>query len=145
MSIQDRLDDAELLWRHGRESGAMLSALVAIAAIAKQRYPDAGDRERFESFMRAAHEWTISIEFRGQQTELDHLFYKWMRCELVHDASLPIDLRIDHQFADPASLAVRAGGEPEKVAMITPAWFGFLTDLIYAHLGKSRSSGDGRS
>lgn len=83
MTIEDRLGDAELLWRHGRREGALLSALVAVAATAQQAFPEAGDGEAFRRFLRRQHEWTISVEYRGAQIDLDQLFWKWLRCELV--------------------------------------------------------------
>lgn len=145
MSIRDRLDDAELLWAHGREAGALLSALVAVAAIAKQRYPNLGDRRGFEALLGGTHEWSIAIEFRGRLVDLDRFFYTWMRCELVHDAALPVDLRIDRDFADPATLTVRAGGEPERVVLLTPAWFEFFVGIIRDHLDSADDHAGGES
>lgn len=142
LSVQERLDDAELLWNQGRRSGALLSVLVAVAALAKIAYPNRGDRQGFEHFMRTTHDWTISVEFRGKPTDLDHLFYKWMRCELVHDASLPVDIRIDDDFADPETMTVRAGGAPEHVVLLTPAWFAFLTDAARQRLDTQLDTGD---
>jgi len=130
MTAAERLDDAEFLWAHGRREGAMLSVLVAAAAVARRHHPKASDREAFEGFLQAQHDWTISVEFRGQQCDVDHLLYKWMRCELAHTGSLPIDLHIDDTFADPAHLTIRAGGAPAYVVLITPAWFTFLVERV---------------
>lgn len=134
VSIQDRLDDAELLWRHGRREGALLNALVAVAALARREYPKAGDRAGFEALLRSSHTWQISVEFRGQQVDIDRIFYKWLRCHLVHEGALPLDMRIDGEFADPTTLSIRAGGEPEKVLLLTPGWFDFLTGLVRERL-----------
>lgn len=131
MSIDDRLADAELLWQHGHREGALLSALVAVAATARRAHPDIhSDAAAFRRFLRSKHDWTISVEYRTKQTDLDQLFYKWLRCELVHQASLPVDLRVDDQFADPNSLTVKAGGPPDHVLLLTPAWFHFLTHSV---------------
>ena len=93
MTIAQRLDDAEFLWLAGRREGAMLSALVAFAATARRALPD----EKYDSvaFQRLFQEqlnsaWTIT--FRGKSTPLSLLFYKWLRCELVHQGTLPVEL-----------------------------------------------------
>ncbi len=130
MTIEDRLGDAELLWRHGRREGALLSALVAVAATAQRAFPKAGDGDAFRRFLRTHHEWSISVEYRGAPIDLDQLFWKWLRCELVHAGRLPPDLRVDDHFADPPGLSVRAGGAPEYIVLVTPGWFTFLTNII---------------
>jgi hypothetical protein len=45
-----------------------------------------------------------------------------MRCELVHDGGLPIDLHFIEN-AEPGELSVRAGGAPNYVLLISPGWF----------------------
>lgn len=122
MSIEDRLADADILWKHGRHEGALLSVLVAVAATARKTFPEiTGDRASFEAFMKTTHGWTIGIEYRGQVVDLDHLFYKWLRCELVHTAALPVDLRIEDQLGDPNANSVRAGGAPDYTVLLGPA------------------------
>ena len=64
MSIRATVEDATLLWRHGRIDGAFLNALVAVAATARRRYPKAiqpSDREAFEQFLTDAHTARISV------------------------------------------------------------------------------------
>ena len=80
--------------------------------------------------MKAALNLTISVEYRGQQVNLDHLSYKWLRCELVRSAKLPDDLRIDDEFSDPNSRSVRAGGPPEYTVLLSPGWYFFLTRAV---------------
>ena len=77
-----------------------------------------------------AAKWTISVEHRGEQVEIDHLFYKWLRCELVHTGSLPYDLRIDAEFADPTSLAIQACGAPDFTVLVGPRWFHLLVRTV---------------
>jgi len=90
MSIEDRLADADLLWKNGRREGALLSVLVAVAATARKTFPEiTGDRASFEAFMKTTHGWTIGVEYRGQVVDLDHLFYKWLRCERAANSSTP--------------------------------------------------------
>lgn len=133
MSIEDRLNDADLLRAHGRGEGALLNILVAVAALARQRHPALGDRAGFEALLREYHNWTIEVEFRGTLVNTDHLLYTWLRCHLVHEATLPPDIRIDHDFADPASLSIRAGGPPEHTVLLSPGWLNHLTEQTQRH------------
>jgi hypothetical protein len=127
-SVGERVDDARLLWDAGRREGAVLVALVAVAARARQDYPRRiGDREAFERFIRARFRPRISVEFRGKLRSLEHIFYNWMRCELVHEGGLPVDLRFKND-APPGELSLRAGGAPEYVLLISPGWFEQLVD-----------------
>ena len=131
MSIVDRLADADLLWRYGRREGALLIVLVAVAATAQRTFPGIkGDRAAFEAFMRTTHDWTIAVEHRGEAVDMDHLFYKWLRCELVHKGSLPPDVRIDDNFPDPMACGVRAGGKPEYTVLLSPGWYPFLASAV---------------
>jgi hypothetical protein len=45
-----------------------------------------------------------------------------MRCELVHDGGLPVDLRFNEN-TEPGELSVRTGGAPNYVLLISPGWF----------------------
>ena len=141
--IRERVADADLLWSHGRREGALLSILVAIAATARLACPDVhGDRRQFVAFLKTTHGWTIAVEFRGQQVDVDTLFYKWLRCQLVHEAYLPLDLKIDDSFTDPGACGVRAGGAPEFTVLISPGWYVFFRDAIgHALLSLEKAEG----
>ncbi|MGD0862763.1 MAG: hypothetical protein ABSA21_08360 [Candidatus Limnocylindrales bacterium] len=129
MSAEDRLADAELLWAADRREGALLSVLVAVAATARRNHPGLNNRDAFVAQLKSRHTWTISVEFRGQQWSLDELFYQWLRCELVHEAGLPFDIRIDDRLK---GLGVRAGGAPEEAVLIAKDWFRFLAEASRA-------------
>ena len=76
--------------------GAFLSALAAVAASARRQFPNRkviGDRESFERFLTGAHSVRISVEFRGEAHPVEHIFYKWLRCELVHEGGIPVDIQ----------------------------------------------------
>lgn len=126
--IEERLADARLLWAANRRQFALLLALVAVAARSRLERTSLGDRTAFETYLGSTHDWTISVEFRGKQVTIDHLLYKWMRCELAHTASLPLDVLVDDELAALGELAVRAGGAPEYVVRISPAWFDYIYD-----------------
>jgi hypothetical protein len=102
-------------------------ALVAVAARAREENPSIGDPEAFERFIQSRFRPRISVEFRGELHSLERVFYKWMRCELVHEGGLPVDLQFNED-AEPGELSVRAGGSPNYVLLISPGWFGQLTE-----------------
>jgi hypothetical protein len=131
MSIRERLDDGDLLWRHDRFEGAFLSVLVAAGATARRMTTRrTGDRAAFVAFMKSTHTWTISIEHRGVQVDLDNLLYTWMRCELVHTGALPPDIRLDAELANPTECVVRAGGAPAFAILLSHGWYHLLVDAV---------------
>ena len=132
MSVQARVEDALLLWNNGRREGAFLTALVAVAATARRRYPDrkaVGDRDAFERFLQAAHTVRLSVEFRGECHSIEHVFYKWFRCELVHEGGLPVDIEFMCS-KEPGLLSVRAGGAPAFVLQVSEGWFHHLIATV---------------
>ena len=134
MSIRARIEDAQLLWRNGRREGAFLTTLVAIAATSRKRFSDrkaVTDRDAFERFLKAAHSVRLSVEYRGECHPIEHIFYKWFRCELVHEGHLPIDIEF---MPDDAlgSFSVRAGGAPEFVLKVSDGWFHHLVTAVIA-------------
>ncbi len=134
MSIRARIEDAVFLWKHGHREGAFLSALVAVAATARRRLPDrktVGDREAFERFLSGAYSGRLSVEYRGEAHPIEHIFYKWFRCELVHEGGLPIDIEF---MPDPkrGTLSVRAGGAPDYVLKLSNGWFEHLVGAVVA-------------
>jgi len=103
MSIRARLDDALHLWEAGRVEGAWTQALIAAAATARKRYPrPMGDREAFNAFIcdianviltgRTDSPGPGYIRFytddREDHRTLEDVFYKDLRCNLVHEGVL---------------------------------------------------------
>jgi hypothetical protein len=117
-----------MLWDADRREGAFLLALVSVAVRAKLEHPEInGDRAKYDAFIRSRLGPRISVEFRGEQVPLESVFYKWMRCELVHAGGLPVDV----EFVEPeevGALSVRAGGAPDYVLQVSTAWFEQLID-----------------
>jgi hypothetical protein len=127
--VVDRVADAMLLWTNGHLKGAFLMALVGVAATARKRYPagrGASDREAFVRFLESAHSVRLSVEFRGECQPIEHIFYKWFRCELVHEGDVPYDV----EFMDSEALEVRAGGAPEFVLKISHGWFNHFIGAV---------------
>src|SRR5512145_842485 len=128
MNIGSRIEDALFLYKNGRYEGAFLTALVAVAATARRDDPDQkmGDRESFEAFLDKRRRGVLRVEFRGDVHTIPHIFYKWFRCELVHEGGLPIDV----QFIDTDEMSVRAGGAPEYILKISTVWFKWLINSV---------------
>lgn len=132
MSVRTRVDDALFLWEHKRMEGAFMSVLAAVAATARLRNPDRktfGDRVAFETFLKSALSVTIGVEFRGEAHPVEHIFYKWLRCELVHEGGIPVDIEFV-QKEDPTQLFIRAGGDPEYVLKLSQGWFYHLINAV---------------
>jgi hypothetical protein len=127
--IRNRVEDAKLLWASGRHEGAFLVALIAVAATARRRYPALRDRERFEAFLFDCHAVRMTIEYRGKLHSIERILYKWLRCELVHEGTLPIDIQLMPE-SEPGSMSVRAGGEPEYLLKIGEGWFGHMISSV---------------
>jgi hypothetical protein len=128
MSIRARIEDALFLYQNGRYEGAFLNALIAVAATARRESPvrSTHDRECFETFLDKRQRGIIKVEYRGELHTVPHIFYKWFRCELVHEGKLPIDV----QFIETDNLSVRAGGAPEYVLKISHGWFHWLINSV---------------
>lgn len=123
MSVRDRVEDALILWESGRLEGAFLNALVAVAATARREDPGTvGDRKCFESFLARQRPGSMSFEYRGECRPIQEIFYKWLRCELVHEGAVPVDIQFMPD-PEPGMLTIRAGGAPEYVLKISRGWF----------------------
>lgn len=99
MSVKDRITDAKVLYANGRKEGALLSVLVAVAATSRKRYPRGtqSDGDAFKSFL--AEELPkitplrhVNVKFRNKMTSLQDLLYKFVRCNLAHEAVMPEDI-----------------------------------------------------
>lgn len=106
MGIRARLDDAAFLYANGRRDGALLSVLVAVAATSRRRYPRDRykDGDAFAQFV--AEEMPVitaggvknffvrvpgaePTEFPDGTMPLGVCFYRFVRCNLAHEATLP--------------------------------------------------------
>jgi hypothetical protein len=130
MSIKSRLEDAELLWKAGRLEGAFVLALIAVAATSRRVFPrPIADQKAFEDFMDQGWFKKMHVEYRGELHEIRHIFYKWFRCNLIHEGELPIDVEIIPD-SKPGILSVRAGGAPEFVLQVSQGWYHELVGTV---------------
>lgn len=120
--IRNRIDDALFLWKNGHEEGAFLSVLIAVTATARLRYPKMKDRECFEQFLRDTHSVRLGVEYRGECHPIEYIFYKWLRCQLVHEGGLPLNIKFMKED-ETGLMSVRAGGAPEYILKIGRGWF----------------------
>ena len=129
MGIRRRVEDAELLWREGKAEGSLLMALIAASATARRKYPELMDGEGFERLLLDARRWRLSLEFRGAQVPIERLLWKWLRCELVHEAGLPVDFELTPIVAV-GELSARAGGAPSYEPHLSEAWLHHVLDVV---------------
>jgi hypothetical protein len=132
MSIRTRVEDALLLWERGRLEGAFLNALVAAAATSRRRFSDrnaVGDGQALKRFLESAHTVKMSVEYRGECQPIEHIMYKWLRCQLIHQGELPVDIEFMTD-SEPGTFAVRAGGAPEFVLKLSYGWFHHLIRAV---------------
>lgn len=98
MSIKERITDARILYSNGQREGALMSVLVAVAATSRKRYPmPCKDREAFTKFVGEEMKTItgaggVLVKFREEMISLQELLYKFVRCELAHEAKLPEDI-----------------------------------------------------
>lgn len=110
MSIRTRIEDAQVLLAAGRADGALLSALVAVAATSRKRYPKSVENEDAKAFTRflgeevraltagrVANLFTFysgadPIKYPDRMTPLQDMLYRYVRCALAHEGRLPDDI-----------------------------------------------------
>ncbi len=134
MSIRARHEDAQILARQGRLDGALLMLLIAVAATAKKRFPGLLDSDGFQAFVKVGvQEVTpikvgggFSVTYRGESVMIERIFYKFMRCTLVHEARLPADLEVIVE-PTPGMTSIRV--EADKLVMGL-GWLDNLFEMV---------------
>lgn len=120
--IEKRIDDASFLWKHDRRESAFLLVLIAVASVSKLRYPNLKDGEAFRAVLKDFKSSGVrGVEYRGKLEPIEQIFYRWVRCQLVHEGELPVDLKF--QEDEKGSMSVGAGGAPEFVLKLGTGWF----------------------
>lgn len=130
MTIAQRIDDAEFLWRAGRREGAFLSVLLAFAATARRALPAVSDSKAFDELFREQLQSGTSVTFRGQLTPMSKLFYKWLRCELVHAGGLPVGLTFDDDDSDGLFTLTLSDDYPISISSV---WYHSLILSVVGH------------
>lgn len=143
MSIRDRIQETCLLLALDRPAGALLSLLAAVGATSRRRFPTGTlsrrrpnqpmrDGEAFETFL--ADEMTkicrvqnYNVLFRGQMHRLEHVLYKWLRCELVHAGGLPADVTLVPS-TEPGTMSLSL--DPIKGITLSHGWFDGIAGAV---------------
>jgi hypothetical protein len=144
MSIRERLEDAQVLWNNDRRQGAWIQVLIAAAATSKLRFAQQSDGDAFRQFIREvtptivegvspAVPGGIRVILNAEslaQIELAQVVYKHLRCNLLHEAVMPADVRLsESRMVDGKLVADFQGGSP----LVIP-------DFWVLHLAKAVAS-----
>ncbi len=133
MGIVDRVQNAELLWEAGRREGALMSALVAFAATARRVHPaPMKDREAFETLFHDTVKLDLKVDFRGSAWPVETILYKWLRCELVHEGGLPLDIDFVDDGDGPPPM-IGASRPPHEVLRLGNGWYDLLLRTVVTH------------
>lgn len=99
-----------------------------------------GDREAFETFLkdempRICHVVNFNIDYRGSLQPMQKILYKWLRCHLTHEATLPPDI---HFEPDSQPGIKHTAVAPDGALNLSHGWLDGLTDaIIHAPENKS--------
>ena len=103
MSVKDRIEDASVLWKSERLEGAVTMVLIAVAATVRKRYPrPMQDRTAYKRFVRDelqkitnGPDRNVDFFYDGDpHVSLEEIVYKFLRCELLHEARLPENITL---------------------------------------------------
>lgn len=139
MSIKEHIDDAKLLILHARYLSALTVILVAVAASAEKAYPQGtpskkelnaaadrciacgrgpsktmSDTERFTLFLnvrfcKVLGVGLLTIGHKDKQYSLEMILYKFFRCKLVHEGTLPGNVVFDTSAGVQGYLSISGG------------------------------------
>lgn len=149
MSVKARIEDALTLWNAGRKEGALVQALIAAAATARKRYPSMKDRQAFSTFIRdvtpvllwgmreighVGFHMILTNSDMTVQRRLDDIFYKQMRCNLIHEGELKEqEVHLTETFlGEDGQPKLRLVAEPEGSVGIPELWIIRLLEAIKA-------------
>src|SRR4051812_46549101 len=122
MSVNDRIDDARVLYSQGRRHGSLLSVLIAVTATARKRFPPnmpsrtdpakpMGDIEAFTTFLheeltRLGVSLDHSLQYRGRPTTLELLLYRLVRNELAPKSDSQLEVEFHPASGDAVEIDV---------------------------------------
>ncbi|MCA9275445.1 MAG: hypothetical protein KDA29_05425 [Phycisphaerales bacterium] len=143
MSVRDRQQDAAVLWQSGRQDGALLSLLVAVAATSRKRYPrslESSDRKAFTKFLHdemlvltggAVENFNIHVSQASPKhypdgfMPMEDVFYEFIRCALAHEGKLPDHVRFFEKEGVGWSLDV-----DEQAVRLTTSFIELLSNVV---------------
>ncbi len=141
MSVRERLEDAILLWEHGRKEGAWIQVLIAAAATSRMRLPKpVPDKEAFTTFIKQVSPTIVTgsgqpcekgITFMIGEVALEDVIYKHLRCNLVHEADIADKVTLHESRVVDGKLFGQFGGHCTKDSPLT------IPDFWVLNLGKA--------
>ena len=101
MSVRERVQEAEVLWKSNKKEGAWIQSMIATAATARKRYPrPMPDSQSFKQYVKDIS-WTIftgspkppnlqngQVLFVLGERPFEDILYRDFRCAWVHEAGL---------------------------------------------------------
>ena len=153
MSVRERLEDAMVLWEHGRREGAWIQVLIAAAATSRVRFPNKKDGEAFKAFIRQITPTIFDgsipplprgpiVRFGtggGKSIMLEEILYRLFRCNLLHEAELHPDVSFsDFRIVGDEVVSELGMGTPLKIPVV---WVMNLAKAVAEALhGKKRGA-----
>lgn len=97
MTIRERFDDAVNLYHSGRYEGSLISTLIAIAGAARRHFPrPIQDNKAFADYIEEQTGHILECIVTDQKSlTVGEVFYKFYRCNLIHEAELPANIILD--------------------------------------------------
>ncbi len=125
MSIKDRIEEAEILWKQGRKEGAWILTLIAAAATSRKRYPKpVPDNKAFKLFIKSVAPTIVygkptPKDFDAQiilgDTPFEDILYEHLRCNLIHEAEISeLVTFIESEIIDGNLTATFSVGKPNR-------------------------------
>jgi hypothetical protein len=130
MTMQDRIDDAEVLWSANRREGALTMALVAVNTAAKEAHPELQHGPAFKRFLSERQSAVVELKYRRRMTTFESLLWHFLRCELIHTSSLPVDIQFLSGGDPPSDFHIRVNGPPDFSVHISEGWYWWLLRLV---------------
>lgn len=131
MSITERLEDAEILLKNNRTLGAVTILLTAIDATARKYYPKGTMKpsKAFSYFLGSRiksillnnstgpypRNSGLTIEYRGEQKNVEDVIYEFCRCALIHEATMTPDISIEKEGSFVPQLTLENNGEAVSI------------------------------
>lgn len=128
MSIRDRVEDAEFLWKSNRREGAWILAMVATAATARKRYPrPMPDNESFKTYVhdviltiitgkpQPAQVPAGSVSMTFGDRPFEDVLYHDYRCAWIHEGALTDASLSDSKIADNYIIETLAIGQNTQI------------------------------
>lgn len=157
MSVRKQVEDARFLAQNGRYVGALTILMLAVAASSRKVFPKGNtksfkkpkenmrDDEAFTQFLGGRIQKILlgapgdsdygrsglAVGFKGAQYDVEYLLYKYYRCELIHEGTLPEDVEfvpVNGNTSDRAGISVSISCGDKLV--LDHGWIDLLIEAV---------------